>query len=24
MREFGDIILVRGGKIIDRWPSFPQ
>jgi D-serine deaminase-like pyridoxal phosphate-dependent protein len=24
MREFGDIVLVRGGKIVDRWPSFPQ
>ncbi len=24
MREFGDIAIVRGGKVIDRWPAFPQ
>ena len=24
MREFGDIVLVRGGKIADRWKAFPQ
>lgn len=24
LREFGDIVLVRGGKIVDRWSSFPQ
>ncbi len=24
MREFGDILLVRGGKVADRWPVFPQ
>ena len=24
MREFGDILLVRGGKVADRWPAFPQ
>jgi D-serine deaminase-like pyridoxal phosphate-dependent protein len=24
MREFGDILLVRGGKIVDRWPVFPE
>jgi D-serine deaminase-like pyridoxal phosphate-dependent protein len=24
MREFGDIVLVRGGRIVDRWLSFPQ
>ena len=24
MREFRDIAIVRGGKVIDRWPAFPQ
>lgn len=24
MREFGEITIVRGGKVIDRWPAFPQ
>ncbi|HOT44898.1 MAG TPA: alanine racemase [Spirochaetota bacterium] len=24
MREFGDIAIVRGGKVIDRWPAFPE
>lgn len=24
VREFGDILLVRGGKVADRWQSFPQ
>ncbi|TAL33624.1 MAG: hypothetical protein EPN93_13475 [Spirochaetes bacterium] len=24
MREFGDLLVVRGGKIIDRWPVFPE
>ncbi len=24
MREFGDIVLVRGGKIADRWQAFPE
>ncbi len=24
MREFGDILVVRGGKVVDRWPAFPE
>jgi D-serine deaminase-like pyridoxal phosphate-dependent protein len=24
MREFGDLVLTRNGRIIDRWPAFPQ
>jgi len=24
MREFGDIIVVRGGRIAGRWPAFPM
>lgn len=24
MREFGDILVIRGGKITERWPAFPE
>ncbi|MBP7584493.1 MAG: hypothetical protein KBA61_10690 [Spirochaetes bacterium] len=24
MREFGDIVAVRGGRCAGRWPAFPQ
>jgi len=24
MREFGDLLIVRGGRVIDRWPVFEE
>jgi D-serine deaminase-like pyridoxal phosphate-dependent protein len=24
MREFGDILVIRGGRVVDRWPAFPE